>query len=247
MEIGKIIIEYRRWSGSNYRIERNNPQESVMYDQFKTADDNNDGNITLVEYLTYLKDNRVWLNITYIDLDLANNIENLKNNKSPLTRVAAAGNLGKTGNRAAVPVLIDSMRNETNIEPQYAAVEALGVIRGEDAEIALIEDLIGEHCKIGSGKQAQNEDWRVREKIVNVLGSFREETAVSAVIIAMQEDTVNKVRNVAFLVLKNLQNKLKPDSRLYVMIKNGIRNSKPVDKFLWGIRDPGFDPGMYRR
>ena len=222
MDISKIvdINKYSRWSGNNYRIEKNAPNERVIYDAFKNADVDKDGSITLHEYLVYLHGKSPQLKIDQNVLNATDNIDELENSKDEGTRRLAANDLGESGDKIAVPALIHSMRHDNKLSVQEASVEALGKIRGETAELALIDALL------------KDEDWRVRAKAAVVLGGFFEETAASALIIAIRSDDEFNVRNSAARSLINIQNNINPESRLYGLIKKALVDLKKEGRII---------------
>jgi len=234
LDISKIvdINKYRRWSGNNYRIEKNDPKESVMYGTFKSADVNDDGNITLPEYLMYLQSKSPQLKITKNVLDVADNIDKLKNAKEEDVRRLAAKVLGEPGNKAAVPPLIHSMRYDKSRKVQIESAEALGMIRGEMAEFALIEDLRGsKDCLMCSGLD-KDEDWNVRAGAAWALRGFCEGLAVSALKSAIESDGEYNVRNMAAMSLINIQNNFKPESKFYGEIQKVLDDLRKNGKIL---------------
>ena len=136
MDISEKISGFRNMSGSNYRVERNNPQEERTYNIMNqlNLDGDNNGEITLPEYLKYLQLACRELKIKKRDLNTAKNIDDLLNNPALLMRLIAAEELGKSGDAIAAPALTDALMNRREtIDVRSACARALNRIAGKEA------------------------------------------------------------------------------------------------------------------
>jgi hypothetical protein len=187
LDISEKVSEFRTWSGNNYRIERKKPKEELKYNELKEAgiDSDNNGEITLFEYLKYMQIEYRELRIRKIDLDAAKNIDDLKNNKDRFVRVLAAGALGKPGDKMAAPALMEALQNISEKEDvRFASARALGKIAGEEAaEPALIGILM-------NNKEVPD----TRSIAAEFLSKLGDRNSIAALIHTMKKDKDVNVR-----------------------------------------------------
>lgn len=187
MDISEKVSRFRSMSGSNYRIERNDPREESAYnilDQSGVDGDNN-GEITLFEYLKYLQVNSRELKITKRDLNAAKNIDDLKNNRDPSVRQLAADLLGKSGDEFAAPALTEALMNKSEKDDvRLSCARALAKIAGyEAAEPGLIGILLNDQERGGT-----------RSIAAEFLGKVGDRNSIAALISAVKKGGDMNVR-----------------------------------------------------
>jgi len=140
MDISKIISDFRSWSGSNYRIEKDVPEEKAKYKELKKADSDKDGKIRLLEYIFYLKATQQLV----IDQDLYNTaqmIDELRNSEDKARRLGAIRGLLFIGTESAIFALVEAMKNDNEWDVRKMAAIALGIVGDKTLVPPLIETM----------------------------------------------------------------------------------------------------------
>lgn len=181
IDMGQFVSDFKKWGGNNYRIEKSDPKERAKYEELKKAETNDKNSpdaITLPEYLTYLQKTQPQLKIPSVDIEIAIEIDSLKNDKDGNIRNAAAEALGDHGDKSAVPALIDAMKIDSRWYVRGSAANALGKLGDKSAMPALIEAM--KNDKAGDG-------W-VCMAAAKALGKLGDKSAVPALIEAIKND-----------------------------------------------------------
>ena len=246
MDISDIVRNFRVFAGNNYRVEKDKPEEKARYNGLNKAGanrDNND-NITLKEYLEYLQKTKPELQITQVDLQYAENIDGLMNNKAPFLREYFATTLGIPGNKLVVPALIDAMKDE-NPFVRSNVVSALGRTGDKIAVNIFIEALkndnnksvrgyaafylgeLGDRSAIPALKNAMQNDveWDVRISAAAALGHLGEKSGFTALTEALKNERDDWRIFTITLSLESIQKTLTPNDPTYQEIERALKAS----------------------